>query len=423
MSIDEMIKYIENPRYLNEYTLSELRALLGKYPYFHSAHMLFLLNLKNINDPRYKEFLKQSAVFITDRDKYMRLVNRLSPSSEKQGGDGPDNTPGGQSTADDREPSSENSSQVQTGDMTHASSDGDTQEEVADQERGGASQTAESPKIPVGKGAEGRRDKDFSTEYLRSRIAETLSEQKGDASEDDKQAPELGNDFFIIDKVSQVEEKMARRLREKYEKERGDKSSSESRSDSGYQSDSFELEGDQTEKAGSDRDEARAPGKGKASSEETAAPDQEASGEMNPTQDKEGGGKDQAEGSRDQKPGKTKIRLNFGGEYFTDEDYQKLKEQARKRQDDLIDQFIRKAPEMESLTPSPDDESKDISQSSVEEKEDLASEKLIKVYLQQGYYHKAIEAYQKLSLKYPEKSDYFAEQIEKIKQTINQQKK
>jgi DNA-binding SARP family transcriptional activator len=78
---------------------------------------------------------------------------------------------------------------------------------------------------------------------------------------------------------------------------------------------------------------------------------------------------------------------------------------------------------MESLTPSPDDENKDISQSSVEEKEDLASEKLIKVYIQQGYHQKAIEAYEKLSLKYPEKSDYFAEQIEKIKQTINQQKK
>ncbi len=422
MSLDEMTKYLENPQQLNEYTLSELRALLRKYPYFQTAHILFLLNLKNINDPRYKEFLKQSAVFITHRDKYLRLVNHLSLSTSNGHGDDSHNVAGGQSKAGTAELSSEDSSGVQSEEEAPAAPKVDPEKEAGGQETGSTSQAADFGQMPPGKAAEGRKDKDFSTEYLRSRIAETLSEQKGDAAEDEEQTPELGNDFFIIDKVSQVEEKMARRLREKYEKEQEEKSSPASSSASGDQSDSFELEGDQGEKQVSERDATDAPGKEKPSSEGARARDEKASGENESAHDEENGEKGQAEDSG-QQPSKKKVRLNFGGEYFTDEDYQKLKEQARKRQDDLIDQFIRKAPEMESLTPSPDDENKDISQSSVEEKEDLASEKLIKVYFQQGYHQKAIEAYQKLSLKYPEKSDYFAEQIKKIKQTINQQKK
>jgi DNA-binding SARP family transcriptional activator len=53
----------------------------------------------------------------------------------------------------------------------------------------------------------------------------------------------------------------------------------------------------------------------------------------------------------------------------------------------------------------------------------MLSEKLANIYIKQGYYDKAISAYKKLSLKYPEKSDYFAEQIEKLRNIINEQQK
>jgi len=46
----------------------------------------------------------------------------------------------------------------------------------------------------------------------------------------------------------------------------------------------------------------------------------------------------------------------------------------------------------------------------------LMTETLAKVYLEQGHYEKAITAYEILSLKYPQKSGLFANQIEAIKQ-------
>jgi len=89
---------------------------------------------------------------------------------------------------------------------------------------------------------------------------------------------------------------------------------------------------------------------------------------------------------------------------------------------ELIDKFILENPSItrpkaEFYNPI------SVAQNSITDQENIVSETLAQIYEKQGYLDKAISIYEKLNLKYPEKSRYFAAQIERIKQnsqTLNQ---
>ena len=82
------------------------------------------------------------------------------------------------------------------------------------------------------------------------------------------------------------------------------------------------------------------------------------------------------------------------------------------KQESLIDKFIAANPKIPALE-------KNITVApvlpTIEEKSYLMTETLAKVYLEQKKYLRAIQAYEILILKYPEKSSYFADSISEIK--------
>jgi len=98
----------------------------------------------------------------------------------------------------------------------------------------------------------------------------------------------------------------------------------------------------------------------------------------------------------------------------------KTEEKPKSNRDLLIDKFIDDQPKIvpkeRAELPAQDHGLNE----SLDENE-MITDTLAKIYIKQGLYDKAIFAYEKLSLKYPEKNIYFAGQIKKIKQLINNQ--
>jgi len=87
-------------------------------------------------------------------------------------------------------------------------------------------------------------------------------------------------------------------------------------------------------------------------------------------------------------------------------------------QSELIDKFIIANPRIEPVKETARLSVTDIAKPFVEETGGFVTETLARIYINQGYYSKATDIYEKLSLKFPEKSSYFASQIEKVKEYL-----
>ncbi len=88
---------------------------------------------------------------------------------------------------------------------------------------------------------------------------------------------------------------------------------------------------------------------------------------------------------------------------------------------DLIDQFIKENPVIQprKVVVPERNELPNAKEEPEIENDEFITETLSRIYLKQGHYQKAIDSFKRLSLKFPEKSVYFAEQIEEIKKLLN----
>ena len=92
--------------------------------------------------------------------------------------------------------------------------------------------------------------------------------------------------------------------------------------------------------------------------------------------------------------------------------------QVRRKEDYILEKFIREEPQIKPPNSEKlDTENK--ARKSAEDPNDLVSETLAQIYTDQMLFHKAVETYKKLSLKFPEKSTYFADQIQELEKKIN----
>ena len=93
---------------------------------------------------------------------------------------------------------------------------------------------------------------------------------------------------------------------------------------------------------------------------------------------------------------------------------------SKERKRKIIDSFIETNPKISALKPAKSEKKKIIKELPYSS-ESLMTETLARVYVEQKNFKKAKQAYRILSLKYPEKSGFFADQIRAVEQ-LEQQK-
>tara|TARA_B100001964_G_C14104667_1_gene540928 strand:+ start:34 stop:714 length:681 start_codon:yes stop_codon:yes gene_type:complete len=108
-----------------------------------------------------------------------------------------------------------------------------------------------------------------------------------------------------------------------------------------------------------------------------------------------------------------KNEMHTFSDWLSISNFKPIDRNSKKKEKNILDKFIstnhRIKPDDET------DESFDIDIVYEDNHNNLMTETLAKLYLSQKNYEKAIQSYKILSLKFPEKSSYFADQIKKIK--------
>ena len=110
----------------------------------------------------------------------------------------------------------------------------------------------------------------------------------------------------------------------------------------------------------------------------------------------------------------TEDEIHSFGEWLSLTQVKKIDRTDGRNQVDLIDIFIDNEPSISKPKKESFFSPAESAKESLLENDSIVTETLARVYLEQGHYDKAITSYEKLSLKFPQKSTFFANQIKLI---------
>ena len=435
MNREEFISYIKDPSRLDKDSLPEMNELVQDFPYFQSGHLLFLRNLRNLDHIRLGSQLKKSSVRIGNREVLYELLHGL------RAGPG---IPGTQAGYHDLEAESTPKS-----DATLPAEEPPVGQEVSGRSDEMKDETpAEIAPEPGTTGdADNSAARDALLQEIRVRLEEiqnetidqpspeeskTTEEQEGfkpgdavtagDPSPDGPATEETdtgvrtngdldsgqvgsGDDVLMLDEKWSIETITRISSEEKLPVE--DETRSGDLLDLDYPENDAETE---IQEARSGETDPAIPNGNSGIPE----PVGDVEGPAGPPPESESYGVDEKRSFVSWFDVLGHSVPEEGAETgHTMEDEKSLKIEMQRQ---LIDDFISSDPRIPPAREERDTE--DISKDSVLEKDGLFTETLARIYIKQGYYSKAIFIYRELSLKFPEKSSYFARQISEIENRI-----
>lgn len=76
MNKELFVKYLENPTTMDEPAIGHLASIVGEYPYFQTAHLLYIKALHDNKSIRYSAQLKIAGAYAGDRSMLFRLIKQ-----------------------------------------------------------------------------------------------------------------------------------------------------------------------------------------------------------------------------------------------------------------------------------------------------------------------------------------------------------
>ncbi len=84
MNVNDFYHYLEQPDELNDISVRDLKEVLERYPYFQAAHLLYLKNLHRINDDTYSSQLTVASLYAPNRNVLYHLIHSTGTETQIQ---------------------------------------------------------------------------------------------------------------------------------------------------------------------------------------------------------------------------------------------------------------------------------------------------------------------------------------------------